>query len=261
MSTDVIETLNEGIVTLTLNRPERLNAISPEMNAILEETLIRLSADAAVRVVVLTGAGRAFCAGGDMKAMAGRTHRSFEERAEWLRRGHRIPYLLASMPKVVVARINGVAVGAGLGLALACDFRVMARSARLVPAFAGVALSGDYGGSWMLPRLVGSARAREIYMLDEQLDAQAALDAGVVTRLADDDDLDEATQALARRIADGPTLALGYMKRNLLASETASFAEQLDLEAAHVARTSMSEDHAEALRAFGEKRKPEFIGR
>lgn len=157
--------------------------------------------------------------------------------------------------------MQGVAVGAGLGLALACDFRVAARSARLIPGFAAVALSGDYGGSWTLSRLVGSARAKEIYMLNETLDAATALADKVVTRVVDDDQLEEATQAMARTFAQGPTLTYGYMKRSLLAAETLGFAEALDLEATHVARTGMSEDHTEALRAFGEKRPPVFTGR
>lgn len=196
-----------------------------------------------------------------MKAMAGRADRSFEQRAEMLRHVHRVPYLLASIPKVVIARVNGVAVGAGLALALACDFRVAARSARFVPGFAGVALSGDYGGSWTLSRLVGSARAREIYMFNETLDAEAARACGLVTRTVDDDQLDSATQAMARKIAAGPTLTYGYMKRNLLAAETQGFADVLDLEAVHVARTGMSEDHAQALQAFAQKRPPAFTGR
>lgn len=261
MNEDLTEVIADGVAVLTLNRPDRLNAISPEMSGALLEALPRLGADPEVRVIVLTGAGRAFSAGGDMKAMAGRTNRTFEQRVEMLRHVHRVPYLLASIPKVVIASINGVAVGAGMGLALACDFRVASRSAKFIPGFTGVALSGDYGGSWTLSRLAGSARAKEIYMLNETLDAQAALADGLVTRVVDDDQLMQATQEMARKFADGPTLTYGYMKRSLLAAETLGFAEALDLEAMHVARTGMSEDHAEALRAFGEKRPPVFTGR
>lgn len=220
MSQDLTETISDGVAVLTLNRPERLNAISPEMSHALLEALPRLGADPQVRAIVLTGAGRAFCAGGDMKAMAGRTDRTFEDRMEMLRGVHRVPYLLASIPKVVIASINGVAVGAGMGLALACDFRVAARSARFVPGFAGVALSGDYGGSWTLSRLVGSARAKEIYMFNETLDAQAALADRLVTQVVDDEQLQQATQAMALKFAQGPTLTYGYMKRSLLAAET-----------------------------------------
>lgn len=257
---DLIETLRDEVVTLTMNRPERLNAISAEMVEALLEALPRLAADRAVRCIILAGAGRAFCAGGDMKAMAGRTERSFEDRVEGLRHIHRIPLLLANMQKVVVARVNGPAAGAGFSLALACDFRIASRSARFSPAFSGVGLSGDYGGSWTLSRLVGTARAKEIYLLNETVNSEVALADGLVTRLVDDEMLEQETESFARRIAEGATLAQGYMKRALLAAETEPFSAILDLEATYSARTGMSADHAEAIRAFAEKRRPSFRG-
>ena len=258
---ELLETLHAGVATLTLNRPERLNALSSGIVAGLLEALPRLGADPAVRAIVLTGAGRAFCAGGDLKAMAASGDRGHEKRIADLRHSHAVPLAIARLPKLVVARINGVAVGAGLALALACDFRVATRSAKLKTGFAGVALSGDWGGAWMLTRLVGAARARELYLLDESLEAEAARACGMVTRVFDDASFDADAAAFAATLARGPTLAYGYMKQNLLAAETSSYADLLDLEASHTARTGLSEDHREAARAFAEKRKPAFTGR
>ena len=251
----------QGIVTLTLSRPERLNALSRTMTAALVEAITRLGADPGVRVIALTGAGRAFCAGGDMKAMAGRTERSFETRVADLREAHAAPLAIARVPKPVVACLNGVAVGAGLSLALACDFRLAKTSTRLVAGFAGVALSGDWGAAWWLPRLVGGARAKEIMMLDRPVEAPRAQQIGLVTEVFDDDAYDAGVVDFLQRLAAAPTTALGYMKQNLLAAETQDFAELLDREATHVARTGMADDHREALAAFAQKRKPVFTGR
>jgi 2-(1,2-epoxy-1,2-dihydrophenyl)acetyl-CoA isomerase len=151
--------------------------------------------------------------------------------------------------------------GAGLGIALACDLRIAGRSARFGTAFARIGYSGDYGGSWSLTRLVGTAKARELYFTAEVIDAEKAAELGMVNRTVADDELRGETMALARRIADGPQIALGYMKRNLLAAETEDFQTVLDLEAAHQARCAFTEDHKEAVAAFVEKRKPVFHGR
>ena len=148
--TDLLETTEDGIAWLILNRPDRLNALSPAMLHGLGETLQRLSCDSEVGAVVITGAGRGFCAGGDVKTMPERAAQGFEERAEGLRRMHQLPVLLRTMPKVVIAMVNGPAVGAGLGLAMACDLRIAGRSARFGTGFAGVGYSGDFGGSWSL---------------------------------------------------------------------------------------------------------------
>ena len=259
--TDLVETTEDGIAWLTLNRPDRLNAFSPPMLQGLAEALQRLSGDAAVAAVVITGAGRGFCAGGDAKTMPARAAQGFEDRVEGLRRMHRLPMLLRTMPKVVIAMVNGPAVGAGLGLAMACDLRIAGRSARFGTGFAGVGYSGDFGGSWTLTRLVGTAKARELYFLGDIIDAETAQALGLVSRVVEDDGLRDATAAVARRIADGPRIAYGYMKRNLFAAETEPLAAVLEMEAVHQARTAMTEDHLEAARAFAEKRRPVFKGR
>ena len=259
---DLIEALDDGVALLTLNRPERLNALSPAMTAGLKEALERLSADPEIGAVVITGAGRGWCAGGDVKTMEARAReQSFEDRAEGLRAAHRLPLLIRTMPKIVIAMINGPVAGAGMGLALACDLRVAGRSARFGTAFARIGYSGDYGGSWSLTRLVGTAKARELYFLADVIDADTAGELGIVNRTVADDELRAETMALARRIADGPQIALGYMKRNLFAAETEDFQTVLDLEAEHQARCAFTEDHKEAVAAFVEKRKPVFHGR
>ena len=258
---DLIESLADGVATFTLNRPDRLNALSPAMLDGLHDALTRAATDDAVGAIVITGAGRGFCAGGDVKDMATRQHHSFEERVSRLERMHRLPLLMRRHPKVIIAAVNGVAVGAGLGLAMACDLRIAARSARFGTGFGGIAYSGDFGGAWLLTKLVGPAKARELYLLGEVIGAEAAERLGLVTRLAEDAALAEETLALARRIAAGPRLSYNYMKRNLFAAETESLSAVLDMEAVHQARTGLSEDHREAVLAFAEKRAPVFRGR
>lgn len=259
--TDLLESIEYGIAWLTLNRPDRLNAFSPTMLQSLSEALQRLGANAEVGAIVITGAGRGFCAGGDVKTMESRAAQGFEERVEELRRMHQLPLLLRTIPKIVIAMVNGPAVGAGLGLALACDLRIAGRSARFGTGFAGVGYSGDFGGSWSLTRLVGTAKARELYFLGDIIDSAEAASLGLVNRVVDDEALHREALALARRIADGPRVAFGYMKRNLFAAETEPLAAVLEMEAVHQARTAMTEDHLEASRAFVEKRRPTFRGR
>jgi 2-(1,2-epoxy-1,2-dihydrophenyl)acetyl-CoA isomerase len=259
--TDLLETTENGITTLTLNRPERLNALSPAMTAGLKEALERLATDHRVGAIVIAGAGRGWCAGGDVKTMESRgADQTFEDRVEGLRRAHQLPLMLRTVPKVVIAMINGPVAGAGLGLALACDLRIAGKAARFGTAFARIGYSGDYGGSWGLTRLVGTAKARELYLLADIIDADKAGELGIVNRVVADDQLRDETMALARRIADGPRVALGYMKKNLFAAETESFQTVLDLEAEHQARCAFTEDHKEAVAAFVEKRRPVFKG-
>jgi 2-(1,2-epoxy-1,2-dihydrophenyl)acetyl-CoA isomerase len=259
--TDLLERIEDGVAWLTLNRPERLNAFSAEMLGALGEALARFSADPAIGAVVITGAGRGFCAGGDVKTMPNRAAQGFEERLENLRQMHRLPLLLRTMPKIVIAMVNGPAVGAGFGLALACDLRIAGRSARFGTGFAGVGFSGDFGGSWTLTRLVGTAKARELYFLGDIIDGEAALALGIANRLVADEALAAETAALARRIAGGPRIAYGYMKRNLLAAESEPLPAVLEMEAVHQARCAQTEDHREATLAFAEKRRPVFRGR
>lgn len=258
---DLMESVSEDVALLTLNRPDRLNALSAEMVLGLIDAVARLAADPKIGAIVLTGAGRGFCAGGDVKEMAQRGEFSLEQRALDLRSKHQVITLLRTVPKVVIGAINGPAFGAGLGIALACDLRIAALTARFGTAFGKVGFSGDFGGSYHMTRLAGAAKARELYLLGEQVDATQAEALGLVTRVVPDEVLMEEAMGLARRIARGPLVAYGYMKRNLLAAETAPLQDVLDLEAFHQARTGMTEDHHEAVRAFVEKRPPVFRAR
>ena len=264
MSSDLLENVKHGVARLTMNRPDRLNALSRDMLDALLDALPRLAADPAVGVVVVTGAGRAFCAGGDVKAMAeGREAEgeTLESRAQALRSRMEVSRWLHEMPKPTIAMIRGAAAGAGLSMALACDLRVASDNAKLGTAFARVGYSGDFGGSYFLTKLVGTARARELYYTAELLDARRALELGMVNRVVADASLEDETIGLAQRIAAGPRIALGYMKRNMNAAESGSLKELLDLEAWHHTRTGLTEDHREAARAFVEKRTPVFKGR
>jgi 2-(1,2-epoxy-1,2-dihydrophenyl)acetyl-CoA isomerase len=259
----LLETLQDGVLTLTLNRPDRLNALSREMLERLHAALLRASTDRAVGTIVLTGAGRAFCAGGDVKAMAeGQSDAtSYEERVADLRRRMEGARLLHEIAKPTIAMIRGPAAGAGLSLALACDLRIAGEDARLTTAFAKVALSGDFGWHYFLTRLVGTARARELYLTSPILSARDALAIGLVTRVVADAALEAETQSLARALAQGPRIALGYMKQNLNLAETASLPTVMDTEALRHTRCTATEDHREAAAAFVAKRAPIFAGR
>jgi 2-(1,2-epoxy-1,2-dihydrophenyl)acetyl-CoA isomerase len=264
MTEDLREIVKDGVALLTMNRPDRLNALSPAMLRGLLEALPRLAEDAEVGVVVLTGAGRGFCAGGDVKAMAeGQEFGApdLEERAQALRALMETSRWLHEMPKPTIAMVRGAAAGAGLSLALACDMRVASDSARFATAFARVGYSGDFGGSYYLTQLVGPSKARELYFTADVLDAGQALALGLVNRVVPDARLEEETLGLAGRLARGPRIAYRYMKRNFNAAESGTLAELLDLEAWHHTRCGLTEDHREAARAFVEKREPVFRGR
>lgn len=264
MADDLLEQVTDGVARLTMNRPDRLNALSRPMLDTMHAALLRLAADPAIGVVVLTGAGRGFCSGGDVKAMAeGREAEgeTLESRAYALRSRMEVSRLLHEMPKPTIAMVRGAAAGAGLSLALACDLRVASDNARFGSAFARVGYSGDFGGSFYLTQLVGTAKARELYYTADLVDAAQALALGMVNRVVPDAKLEEETMALAARIAGGPRVALAYMKRNMNAAETGTLKDQLDLEAWHHTRTGLTEDHREATKAFVEKRPPVFKGR
>ncbi len=264
MGQELLEELKDKVAVLTLNRPDRLNAMSPPMLDALLEALPRLADDPEVGVVVLTGAGRGFCAGGDVKAMAeGRESigTTLEEKAQGLRSRMEVSRWLHEMPKPTIAMVRGAAAGAGLSLALACDLRVASDSARFATAFARVGYSGDFGGSWFLTQLVGTAKARELYFTADIMDAQQALALGIVNRVVPDVRLEDETMALAARLARGPRIAYRYMKRNFNAAESGTLKDLLDLEAWHHTRCGMTEDHREAAKAFVEKREPVFRGR
>ena len=259
---ELLETIEDGVATLTFNRPERLNALSTPIMEGLLQGLPRLAGDPAVKVVVLTGAGRAFCAGGDVKSMAeGGEQRSAAEATARLRSRMEVSRILHELPKPTIAMVNGPAAGAGLAFALACDLRIAGASARLVTAFVRVGFSGDFGGSYFLTRLVGTARARELYFTGRPVDADEALSLGLVNRVVPDEELRDATMKLARSLAHGPAIALSLMKRNMNDAESGGLSELLDMEAAHQVQTGRTEDHWEAATAFVEKRTPIFTGR
>jgi 2-(1,2-epoxy-1,2-dihydrophenyl)acetyl-CoA isomerase len=262
MEQQLIETVSEGVATLTLNRPNRLNALATSIVEGLLEALPRLALDASIGTIVLTGAGRAFCAGGDVKSMAeGSVEGSVAEAAKRLRGRMEVSRLLHEIPKPTIAMVNGPAAGAGMALALACDLRIAGQSARFITAFANVGFSGDFGGSYFLSKLVGTGKARELYYTAEPLDAAQALVLGIANRVVPDGELVETTMALARKLARGPRIALGLMKQNFNAAESGTLNELLDLEAQHQVEAGRTNDHKEAARAFVEKRAPAFTGR
>ncbi len=268
MSDHLIETQQDGVATLTMNRPEARNAMSGNMMEGLQRALPRLAADPSVRVVVLTGAGGAFCAGGDVKGFAagasatgGAGEFNLEQRVQGLRTGMELSRWLHEMPKPTLAVIPGPAAGAGLSLALACDLRIAIDTAKFTTAFSKIGLAGDYGGSYFLPYLVGAAKARELYFTADVISAREALDIGLINKMFPAASFEADASAYAQRLANLPTVALGYMKKNLNAAQHASLSDVLDLEAMHMIRTFMTDDHKGAARAFVEKRPPEFKGR
>ena len=271
MTDQLIETFEDGVATLTMNRPEARNALSGEMQSALAEAVRRTSADPKVRAIVLTGAGGAFCAGGDVKGFAADTSRgaavgqgsgpSIEQRIAGLRAGMEVVKWLHEAPKPTLAVIPGPAAGAGLSLALACDLRIAVETAKLTTAFSKVGLAGDYGGSWFLSHLVGAAKARELYFTADVITGAEAAALGIVNRAVPAEELAQVATEYARRLAGLPTIAVGYMKKNLNLSAHSTLSELLDMEAANMVRTMMTDDHAQAARAFVEKRAPVFAGR
>lgn len=256
-----------GVATLTMNRPDRRNALSEEMLAALATMLESVETDDNVGVVVLTGAGGAFCAGGDVKAMAERASpggggRSLDTVIHRQRLSQRATSgRLWSMPKPTIAAIAGPAAGAGLSLALACDLRYAVSGALLTTAFARVAFAGDYGGTWFLTRLVGTAKAKELYYFSERMSAEEAQRIGIVNDVFAAGDFEREVAERARRLAAGPSVAYRYMKENLNRAVNGELGECLDLEATHHIHTGMTLDHTEAARAFVDKREPRFEGR
>jgi len=264
MTQDLLESVDNGVATLTMNRPDRRNAMSWEMLDAMIEALPRLAADEAVGAIVLTGAGGAFSAGGDVKAMAeGKEFADplMENNVASLRSRMEVSRLLHEVPVPTIAAVPGPAAGAGLSICVACDLRVASASARFTTAFARVGYSGDFGGSYFLTAVVGTAKARELYYSGDMIDAAEALRIGLVNKVVPDDELESAVAALAGRLAAGPRIAHAYMKLNLNAAETAVLADQLDREALHHVLCGKTEDHKEATKAFVEKREPTFKGR
>jgi len=268
---DLLGRIDQGVAVLTMNRPERRNALSGAMTEALARVLAKLEVDDDVGCIVLTGAGGAFCSGGDVKAMADRPQDgaqgagrgpTLDERIHLQRLNQRATSgRLYEMPKPTIAALPGAAAGAGLSLALACDLRYAADSAVLTTAFARVGFAGDYGGTWFLTRLVGPSRARELYYLSSRVDAAEAAALGIVNAVFPADKLEGEVMAIAERLAAGPRVAFRYMKENLNRAIFGDLGECLDMEAAHHIRTGLTEDHREAAAAFVEKREPTFRGR
>ncbi|MYF12763.1 MAG: enoyl-CoA hydratase [Gammaproteobacteria bacterium] len=256
------------VLTITLNRPAARNAMSGAMNDALATALEYGERSPTVRCIVLTGAGGAFCAGGDVKGMAARGKGggpgpTLDERIHGQRLNQRnTAGRIYLMPKPVVAALPGPAAGAGLSLALAADLRIMADTAFITSAFAKVGFSGDYGGTYFLSHLVGAAKAKEIYYLSDRLSAEECQRLGLANYVVPADQLEAETTALARRLASGPPVAYRYMKENFnRAAMGADVIECLDLEATHHVHTGLTEDHRNAARAFVEKQQPVFSGR
>src|SRR6201999_1851108 len=226
MNDIVLQNLDQGLLTITMNRPDRRNALNPDMTKGLVEAARRAAEDHDVRAVLLKGAGGTFCVGGDVKSMAeGRAPLPFEAKMANLRRGMEVSRLLHQMPKPVVAQLDGAAAGAGLSIALACDLRVASASVKITTAFAKVGLSGDYGGTYFLTQMLGSAKARELYLTSPVLSAQEAHALGMVPRVAPDAEIDAAAHSLRCRWRKDPSVTLGDIKRNI------NNAEHLSLEA------------------------------
>src|ERR1700759_1803370 len=261
MTDIVLQHLDNGLLTITMNRPERRNALNPEMTQGLVEAAARAVEDTEVRAVLLKGAGGTFCVGGDVKAMAeGKAPLSFEAKVSTLRERMEVSRILHLMQKPVVAQIDGAAAGAGLSMGLACDLRVASESAKITTAFAKVGLSGDYGGTYFLTQLLGSAKARELYLLSPVLTAKEALGLGMVTKVVPDAEVEAAAHELAMSLAQGPSVTLGYIKRNIKNAEGLSLEACFDGEAIHHSRAGETDDPKEAAKAFVEKRKPVFHG-
>jgi 2-(1,2-epoxy-1,2-dihydrophenyl)acetyl-CoA isomerase len=268
---DLLKTLEEGVLTITMNRPERLNALTIPLMRHLGEALRKAEIDPDVRVVVLRGAGKGFCSGGDVKEgrkddLAGDRpktdpgYKQAEQRYDRLRRAADSPILLRRMLKPTIAMVRGAATGAGFNLAAACDFRIASETAFFMTAFARGGFSGDFGGSYFLTRLVGTAKARELFLLNPRIEAEQAERLGLLTRLVPDAELEQQTMAFAKSLASGPRVAFRYMKENLNAAENDTLENIMDLEIKNMVRSSQTEDQQEAVRAMVEKREPCYKG-
>ena len=258
---EIVEAKSGNVVSISLNRPQALNAFSMDMFRELIATFERLGTDQDVGAIVLRGEGRAFSVGGDVKGWSDRADWTFNRHLEELRWKQRLTLVMKSCPKVIIAALHGHVLGAGFSIALAADFRIAAESTQLATSFANVGFAGDFGASHALVQLVGSAKARELMMLNPRLTARDALELGLLTEVVPDDSLAEAVEILSHRLAQGPYQAWGYMKRNLLAAESEPLAAVLEVEAISQACCIATEDHQEAIKAFVEKRKPVFKGR
>lgn len=261
MTESVLTDVDGAVATITLNRPQARNALTAEMKESLLAALTKTAEDARLRAVVITGAGGAFCAGQDLREHADLL--AAGDAALDTVRKHYNPVIttVMTMPKPVIAAVNGSAAGAGASLAFACDFRIAARGASFLMAFARVGLAGDSGVSWTLQRLVGAAKAAELLMFAEPIEAEPALAAGLLTALVDDDALPGSAASLAGRLAAGPTAAYAAIKEQLLYSASHGLAESLEREAQIQSELGRTADHRAATAAFARKERPVFEGR
>ena len=250
--------IEAGIARLTLNRPERLNSFTVEMH---EEVADAMDALADARVLVLTGAGRGFCAGQDLNDRAVAPGESVDLGESVEKRYNPLIRRLTALPMPVIARVNGVAAGAGVNIALACDIVIAAKSAKFIQSFANIGLIPDSGGTWALPRLVGQARALGLALTAEPLPAECAADWGLIWRAVDDEALDVEVDALAARFASAPTRGLAAIKRMIRGSWARTLDEELDLQRDTMRELGMSDDYREGVAAFMEKRTPRFTGK
>lgn len=275
MSDDILSTLEDGILTLSFNRPDSLNAMTTALGNRMAEQIELARRDPDVRVVIVTGAGRAFCAGGDIKNLGAIDERDpisarmagdprwndVEMRVQRLVDGVNAYYKLHTMPKPTIAMVNGPAIGAGMAPALACDFRIVSDQAYFNCAYVNMALSGDIGTSYFLTQVVGPAKARELIMIPQKIDAAEAQRIGLATKVVPHEELLAQTMAFARQFAAGPTLTYGHIKENLQAAIEQDPSVAFDIEARNFMRCFQTVDHKEAVMAFKEKRKPTFVGR
>ena len=274
-NSDILTRLDDGILSVTLNRPASLNGLTISMTRELNDRLREAAASPAVRVVVLTGAGRAFCAGGDIKEFDAIDRNDAEwvkwkddpvwndidTSAERTRRASEGPLLLHAMPKPTIAMVRGACVGAAVALAAASDFRIVSDTAFFSTAFARIGISGELGASYYLSKLVGVAKARELFFFADRVPADEALRIGLVNKVVPDAGLEQEVASFARRLADGPPLAYRFIKANLNAAETHTAEEMVAMEAQNQVRVLRSADAKEAIAAFFEKRTPRFTGR
>jgi 2-(1,2-epoxy-1,2-dihydrophenyl)acetyl-CoA isomerase len=258
----VLESKHEGIATLVMNRPDRLNALNSELSMAVNDALGRIARDSSVNVVVITGAGRAFCAGGDLGAIGkGRQSGETHGLEPVLRAGMQMVLKIRTMPQPVIAAVNGAAAGAGMNIALAADIRIAAEEATFGQNFSKVGLFPDYGGTYFLPQLVGPSKAAELFYTGEMIDAKTALTLGLVNQVVPGAQLEATVKALAQKIAHGPALAIRAVKKALFASEEKELARVLDNEVREQIRCFLSEDCSEGIRAFFDKRAPKFQGK
>lgn len=257
----VLEERSGAVVTLRLNRPEKLNSLNPEICAALVHAVLRAGDDRSVRAIVITGAGRGFCAGGDIDFIRdARSRKSVHDLQELLKLGKELCLAIASMPKLVIAAVNGPAAGGGMSLALACDLRIASERASFKHAYTQIGLFPGFGATFFLPRLVGLARASEMFYTGEQISAAEACRIGIVCRVCAHDQFEQEVQSLAQAVAAGPPLALRDVKRTMIGDAHRQLEEALDEENRLQIHCFLSEDCAEGLAAFSEKRPPNFGG-